>query len=140
VQNRCAEECRPLTRDYSWWDDFVYPLNVNDCDLHPTLDQTPQSRRGITDLSLLLVRMEMMRLINTVTEELAGLPSEEAVKGCRDIASQKLQSLQHEYLRHADESRRGDGFLILTCRVLKVYPRSILYDSLLIDARRPKSI
>ncbi|KPI45774.1 Biphenyl-2,3-diol 1,2-dioxygenase 3 [Cyphellophora attinorum] len=119
VQNRCAEECRPLTRDYSWWDDFVYPLNVNDCDLHPTLDQTPQSRRGITDLTLLLVRMEMMRLINTVTEELAGVPSEEAVNRCRDIASQKLQFLQHEYLRHADESRRGDGFLILTCRVLK---------------------
>jgi hypothetical protein len=140
VQNRCAEECRPLTRDYSWWDEFVCPLNLNDCDLHPTLGQTPQSRKGITELSLLLVRLELMRLINAVSEVLAGVPSEVAVKHCRDMASQKLQFLQHEYLRYADESRRGDGFLILTCKVLEVCSHLILFGNLLIGACRPKPV
>lgn len=130
VQNRCAEESQAAVLGSSWWNDFELPLNLNDGDLHPTLEVAPRSRRGITDCTLLIVRLEYVCLIETIAEKLNAVPSPATVKQCRDLVSRKRHSLEHDYIQHADDSRRCDGFLILTCKVLQVCVSSTLYRRL----------
>lgn len=101
------------------------PLNLNDYDLDHILQANPHPRRGITDTTLLIVRLEFVRLIESVNQVLFSGPPSDAVAQCRALLTEKSQMLQREYLQYAHGSRPRHQFLILTYEVLKVCSRTL---------------
>lgn len=120
LQSRCAEESQTSATGSAQWDDYARPLNLNDYDLDPTLQAEPHARPGITDTTLLIVRLQFVRLIESVNQALSASPPSQAVAQCRAILTEKSQMLHREYLQYAHESRPHDQFLSLTYEVLKV--------------------
>lgn len=96
------------------------PLNLNDYDLDHTSQTEPHPRPGITDTTLLNVRLEFVRLIESINHALSASPPCHAVAQSRVLLTEKCQMLHREYLQYAHESRPRDQFLTLTYEVLKV--------------------
>lgn len=120
VQSRCAEESQASATGSSYWEDYAMPSNLNDYDLDPMSQVEPRPRPGITDSSLLIIRLEFVRLIESINQALtSGVPLN-AVAQCRVLLTEKLQLLHREFLQYTHESRQRDQFLLLTHEVLKV--------------------
>lgn len=121
TQSRCAEESQMSVLGSREWDDYAMPSNLNDYDLDPMMEVEPRPRPGITDSSLLIIRLEFVRLIESVHQTLTSNISALAIPQCRVLLTEKFQMLHRDYLQYTHESRQRDQFIALTHEVLKVY-------------------
>jgi hypothetical protein len=111
LDTRASEDhgCDPTITEQSF--DTKMPLNINDIDITPGMNEFPAEKRGCTDMSFCLIRFEVantFRRINYIppgppkqcTEHLVGITLQEKEKWITDCH----QRLEERYLRDCDMS------------------------------------
>jgi hypothetical protein len=109
LDTRASEDhgCDPTITEQSF--DTKMPLNINDVDIVPGMNEAPAEKRGCTDMSFCLIRFEVsntFRRINYIppgppkqcTEHLAGITLQEKEKWITDCH----QRLEERYLKDCD--------------------------------------
>jgi hypothetical protein len=109
LDTRASEDhgCDPTITEQSF--DTKMPLNINDVDIAPGMNEAPAEKRGCTDMSFCLIRFEVsntFRRINYIppgppkqcTEHLAGITLQEKEKWITDCH----QRLEERYLKDCD--------------------------------------
>lgn len=120
LESRGAEEGASRRTSILDGTDVRFPSNLNDTDLTPDMTEYPQPRAGITDVTWLLVRSEIFRLVYSVKtvklRYLAGTPSEgnaAAVKTeQKEVLEDGIKRFESEYLRYLHPSRAYDWLCI----------------------------
>lgn len=111
LDTRASEDhgCDPTITEQSF--DTKMPLNINDVDITPDMDDFPAEKNGCTDMSFCLIRFEVsntFRRINYIppgppkqcTEHLAGITLQEKEKWITECH----QRLEERYLKDCDMS------------------------------------
>ena len=111
LDTRASEDhgCDPTITEQSF--DTKMPLNINDIDIIPGMNEFPAEKRGCTDMSFCLIRFEVantFRRINYIppgppkqcTEHLQGITLQEKEKWITDCH----QRLEERYLKDCDMS------------------------------------
>ena len=111
LDTRASEDhgCDPTITEQSF--DTKMPLNINDIDITPGMNEFPVEKRGCTDMSFCLIRFEVantFRRINYIppgppkqcTEHLSGITLQEKEKWITDCH----QRLEERYLKDCDMS------------------------------------
>jgi hypothetical protein len=109
LDTRASEDhgCDPTITEQSF--DTKMPLNINDVDIAPGMNEAPAEKRGCTDMSFCLIRFEVsntFRRINYIppgppkqcTEHLVGITLQEKEKWITDCH----QRLEERYLKDCD--------------------------------------
>lgn len=109
LDTRASEDhgCDPTITEQSF--DTKMPLNINDIDIAPEMNEFPTEKRGCTDMSFCLIRFEVantFRRINYIppgppkqcTEHFAGITLQEKEKWITDCH----QRLEERYLKDCD--------------------------------------
>lgn len=109
LDTRASEDhgCDPTITEQSF--DTKMPLNINDVDITPDMNDFPVERQGCTDMSFCLIRFEVsntFRRINYIppgppkqcTEHLAGITLQEKEKWITECH----QRLEERYLKDCD--------------------------------------
>lgn len=96
------------------------PLAVNDIDLCPDMDDRPNPRAGITDISCLLFTLELTRL-DARAQILSSYSGHARLKHIeRKKLEEDVKRLENNFIKHCDPSRPFDWFLLLTAKVMLV--------------------
>lgn len=127
LEARCAEE-GARRRDALFASIKVkLPLNINDNDLQPGVTEMPQAREGITSMSFVLVRWEIMRLMARIQiirkqhESLGEAANVDEMKRLQRTEFDKtLKDLDRIYLRKCHKSRAYDWVVIAMTEVMMV--------------------
>ncbi|KAK6394708.1 hypothetical protein LTR65_001499 [Meristemomyces frigidus] len=95
LESRGVEEGGTRTSSIMQGHNVQFPANLNDCDLDPRATEVPESRSGVTDITFVRLRWEILRLVH-------GIFSVRRQKGedGRPFSSQTLQSEQNKIFVH----------------------------------------
>ncbi|KAJ5341745.1 hypothetical protein N7541_010869 [Penicillium brevicompactum] len=84
----------------------LLPLNINDEDLAPDMIETPKERIGFTDMTLTLVRCEILishRKLVQISDPAVSVSTQQAILESRLIAVDECrQALDNRYVQHCD--------------------------------------
>ncbi|KIW92149.1 uncharacterized protein Z519_07133 [Cladophialophora bantiana CBS 173.52] len=102
--------------------DVPPPLNINDIDLMSVTEEMPKARQGLTQMSLFLVHLEVVRLTGKL-ELLNRSPntSENSISigvRRRNLVEESVRKIERDFLWHCDTSRPFDWFLMLTTKAM----------------------
>jgi hypothetical protein len=104
--------------------DVTLPLNVNDVDLSTVAGELPKAREGLTEMSLFLANLEVVRLAASL--KLLGstsFPPEPHVSfemRRKTLVEESVRKIERDFLWHCDTSRPLDWFLMLTTKAMLV--------------------
>lgn len=89
--------------------DTRLPLNVNDDDIYPDMDETPQEREGFTDVTFFLIRSEItitLRQVNSVCASASDRfrfgGSQSCTEGCGGVLRIINERVEERYIKHCD--------------------------------------
>lgn len=126
LESRCAEDGAKKTNPLIAQLKVNLPLNINDNDLQPGVKEMPQTREGITSMSFVLVRWQIMRLMMTIQSlrrehEACGQTSADELRSLQRLEfDQTLRELDKSYLRKCHKSRAYDWVVIAMTEVMMV--------------------
>lgn len=120
LESRGAEEGAARRTSIVDGTDVRLPSNLNDTDLTPDMTEYPQPRTGITDITWLLVRSEILRLVYNVKtvklRHMAGSPTNgnTAIMKTeqKKVLEDGIRRFETEYLRYLHPSRPYDWLCI----------------------------
>lgn len=119
LEKQCAEELVSQPASIMAWSSCSYPLNVNDDDLDPQATDLPQPRSGITDMSFLLMRFEMLSLFGKLIKMKPDLtvsdPGERRIRLAIKKEAMLVENrsrLDKLYLQHCSMTRPFDWTII----------------------------
>lgn len=115
------------------------PLNVEDEDLYPDMSEPPQERKGITSISLCMIRYINLVALNQNSPAGADgviclnalLSSDITITKKDSLIDQIEDRYEREYLRYTDPSNKFHTFLSIVARSLICKMR--------LDARKPQT-
>jgi len=81
--------------------DTKLPLNINDADIDPATTQMPAERKGITDMSIPLVWLEIGELARQMTVQ---KESKSSIEEQSHLLNEMYQKLDRRYLQYSSES------------------------------------
>ena len=137
LESQGAEE--GASRSTSIMDDALVemPANLNELDLYPGLSDHPESRTGSTDMTFVLLRFELMRVVHAIKnirKRHATGPSasdEADLKSTqRKFLDESMSRLEKHYLRYLSETRPYDRLCLNLVRAILV--RTLFASSWLI--------
>ncbi|OAL26764.1 hypothetical protein AYO22_04117 [Fonsecaea multimorphosa] len=95
------------------------PLNLNDIDLSPTMQQSPTPRTSVTEMSYFLVVVELTRLQALALPRLKASESEfDLPKDLESMANERVRAVEINFLWHCETSRQFDWLLLLTAKAM----------------------
>lgn len=96
------------------------PLNLNDIDLSPTIEQLPVARTGITETSYFLVIAELTQLEAELRQLKNSEPTSMRLKDVGSAVNERVRALEINFLWHCETSRHFDWLLLLTAKSMLV--------------------
>lgn len=103
--------------------DTKMPLNVDDGDLHPDLVEPPPERKGITSITLCLIRCEIIETLRKFSTACHGdvrwevLYSPDVTLAKKDSVISRIEGhLERKYLRYCDPSNSLHAFVSILIR------------------------
>ncbi|KAI0376683.1 putative C6 transcription factor [Hypomontagnella monticulosa] len=92
------------------------PLNADDEDLHPAMTQLPPERKGITSITLCLVRCEMMETSRKIEMDMRWESPEICPAESVELINQLESRLEERFLRYCDPSNPLHTFVSINVR------------------------
>ncbi|KAK5119804.1 hypothetical protein LTR85_007130 [Meristemomyces frigidus] len=133
LESRGAEEGGTRTSSIMQGHDVQFPANLNDCDLDPKATQTPQSRAGVTDITFVRLRWEILRLVYGIFSarrqkgEDGRPPSPQTLQAQQNhIFEETKARLEVEYASHLHTSRPYDWMTMQFLEGMFVKTRMII--------------
>ncbi|KAH8814961.1 fungal-specific transcription factor domain-containing protein [Xylogone sp. PMI_703] len=77
--------------------DTKLPLNINDEDIHPDSTELPPEQCGVTDLSLTLIRLELLPTELSLHQKLKSLAPEDLPQ-CEELLKHKYEQIHTKYM------------------------------------------
>ncbi|KAH8701041.1 putative C6 transcription factor [Talaromyces proteolyticus] len=103
--------------------DTKMPLNVDDEELHPEMEELPQACKGITSISLSIIKYEVMETLRKFSNDYpsdvrweALLSSDVTLAKKDEVISEIEDRLERNYLRYCDPSNSLHTFISILIR------------------------
>ncbi|KIW24073.1 uncharacterized protein PV07_09808 [Cladophialophora immunda] len=94
------------------------PLNLNDIDLSPTMQQLPVPRTSFTEMSYFLVVVELTRLEAALPHLKTSEPGSKHPCDLGSIVNERVRAVEINFLWHCETSRHIDWLLLLTAKAM----------------------
>ena len=107
IDTRSSEDHGTNPLIYESMYDTRLPLNVNDDDIYPEMDETPQEREGFTDVTFCLIRCEITVTLRQVNYACASGQfrfggSVPCTEGCGGVLQIINKWVEERYIKHCD--------------------------------------
>ena len=102
------------------------PLNFNDDDLESTMMSLPRPRTGLSQMSFVLLSLEVIRMMGELSLRLTQWKVDTAVRGkstspraeSKDFVEETRRKVEQDILRHCDASRPFDYLILLLAKII----------------------
>ena len=130
LEARCGEESLTKSSSVLQGRSVQLPANINDVDLIPAAKASPRSRAGITEMSFVLTRWEIVRLMFSLwciykeRRDTTSKADEQCIRSRQRQAYDECNArLQSKYLDECDSSRPLDSLLLGLTEVMMLKAR-----------------
>ncbi|KAL2848077.1 fungal-specific transcription factor domain-containing protein [Aspergillus pseudoustus] len=100
---RSSEDHGTDVQIYDQMFDTKLPLNINDTDIYPDLEERPKARTEFTDMSFFLIRCDIcyaLRRMSYICPN--GASGAHTVENCPNVVQSVNRHIEEQYLKHCD--------------------------------------